>query len=424
MRKFYLITLGSGIIMAACLGACSADSDVQPISAVQESSSFRTIDDAVAIASKAATWINGATSSRAARKVDDGSVTCITSGKQFADHADTLLYVINYTNDGGFAVVGASLSLPELLVVTDSGRYDDGLREACPPCYDYLNSLQNSIVNADGLPTSPTTPAGIREEVTTSVYSQVSPRLQVSWGQRGCEGKYCPNGCAGCVNVALAMAMSYFEYPISIGVTFPDAPTSFTSLNWSEMKNHDGTTKDSINNCNDAASASAHESISLLLRELGYRHQSSYYSNGHTGTTLSNNRSLVSNLGFTISDTKDFSSSVYSDLGTGLAVVMGSMQSDGSEAHMWLMDGYKIMKVIRRMYSYTTTEDGRIIYTLESETTSYENYPHYNWGYNGVCNGYFLEGNMNLSKAYSYDNQINNRSYDFKYGNQYYVITK
>ena len=48
----------------------------------------------------------------------------------------------------------------------------------------------------------------------------------------------CPNGSAGCVPVAIAMAMAYCEAPSAITYTCPDLGAGTETLNWRIIKEY------------------------------------------------------------------------------------------------------------------------------------------------------------------------------------------
>ena len=53
-------------------------------------------------------------------------------------------------------------------------------------------------------------------------------------------------------------------------------------------------------------------------------------------------------------------------------------------------------------------------YTLTSHTMTGESHSlHINWGWNGVCNGYFTFGTYNTADSESYDTSTNTATFNF-----------
>lgn len=54
-------------------------------------------------------------------------------------------------------------------------------------------------------------------------------------------------------------------------------------------------------------------------------------------------------------------------------------------------------------------------FPIGSPSSTSKRYMHYNWGWYGNCNGYFLSVVFDTSDAYQYDTNNNTASYDFQY---------
>ena len=92
----------------------------------------RTIDEALTIAENAKGMFveQSGTRSGQARVIDKESVRVICGSKTRSNSSnisDTLIYVVNYAHDEGFAIISANLGTEALLGVTEKGNYDDAV---------------------------------------------------------------------------------------------------------------------------------------------------------------------------------------------------------------------------------------------------------------------------------------------------------
>ncbi len=318
------------------------------------------------------------------------NVAYVTNDKTRAAN-DTILYIVNYPDSLGVAVISSRRIVTPLLAVTEKGTIDD------------LSHIQNpgmKIFMEHAIAYASTAP--LEDEGRTRVGSIVDnlyeykteqestnlacePRVKVEWGQTGIYGEFCPNGVAGCSNTAAAMIMSYFELPTSI-VLNQLRPAASIALPWGEMKQHVKGTQD--NTC----AAGVHTVISFLFYELGYRSSSSYNvssAGNSTSTAVSKTRSTLSDLGFNVGTVTSYKyNALYSNLGAGVMFMYGS-SSDGGGAHAWVGDGYKGTHNVARELRKRKDE---FMWTEISRTDVTTIYNHFNWGWNGLYNGYFLDG--------------------------------
>ena len=161
---------------------------------------------------------------------------------------DTLLYLVNYADDAGFALLSADSRLRPIYAISDEGSmsfsdttYNKGLalfargveaeiRGIVVPPPIPLDSIDTGL--------DPDFPIYVRE-----IYSKVSPLLSVkqrNWHQYTPYNNYCKTtdnfpAYAGCAAIAVGQVMSYYSYPtIYGGEYFP----------WDEM--NDGNNYDKL----------------------------------------------------------------------------------------------------------------------------------------------------------------------------------
>lgn len=400
-------------------------------------SSTRSYEEAVLVARNAIGMLgDAATRSGEGRSIDFGNVKYLTSASTRNGGSDTLLYIFNYADEAGFAVVSANKATEPLLAVTEQGSYDPATADA-----DENGGFAMFMDMAEGYVSTmstelPITP-GIGGEDFMQYRNQVdtltlhiTPKITVQWEQGGYEGAFAPNKLAGCSNVAMAQIMSYFCYPTQMNITYPGASVSSLSLNWSDIKVHK--ISDDINPYCTASSAT-HTAIGHLHRQLGHLNGSVYNDNGGTSTVRSNVKNTFSNLGYNASALRSYARDSFQvQLNSDKLIYMGGQRYDTLTTgetklagHAWVVDG---------LLKHTITDADMVKYDYESEWrvldkyVTYNNYLHINWGFHGACNGYFSIGVFYCKKGYQYDNSgvvfDNSMERNYQYNIQYMEISK
>ena len=206
---------------------------------------------------------------------------------------------------------------------------------------------------------------------------------------------FCPNKIAGCGPLAITMVMTYIKPATSLSLTFPERPYDHLDIDWAEIVKHnkslgiknptDIEIASHYNNC--GASDDVHVKLGALIREIGYRGNCFYEDNG-TGMWTSDAKMMLDQMIPGQDGEYAQPSQFYDKLSSkGVGFVYGSA---GTSAHFWVADGVaNITHVITRYYNYNP-KTKECDYS-EGETRV-EKFIHYNWGWGGQCNGYFLEG--------------------------------
>lgn len=420
--KLFLSTL----LTAVLLTGCQNDGPVAPIlespCETIKVSKLRTPAEAQAIALNAIEMLNS-NKSRSGRTIDNNSTVVIGSNTSRSGETDTLLYVINYENNAGYAVVAASQNVEPLLAVTEKGSIkgqnvieNPGMKIFMDMAVAYASqpdSTRHPIFHhpKDSFEFTPEPHPGLLEQKIVTVWhanETVGPRVTVEWGQTFPEGEYCPNGISGCTATAVAQALSYFEYPPSISLNFPERTTSDITLHWPEMKRQIDSSPYNF----DRTISPYDSDLSNLLRELGYRIGMTYGVNSSSGSLINTYRATESIFNVYSNDNLYLSlynigmPHVMNALGNGIIIVGGMDNSnDGIHAgHCWIIDGYQFKWFTDEIYTrpYMGTE-----WTL-IESSEYKScYVHNNWGWNGYDNGYFSENiykttNYNFTESFAY----------------------
>lgn len=397
--KLYLYPI---IALGLIASSCNNDAVEEPQPSViakntitySPSAINRTLDEAISIANEAKGMLNNSKSSRAGinREIDltDGIKYVVSNVSR--SNPDTLLYILNYKDNAGFAVISTRRSTEALLAVTESGTYTSP--DDCDnPGFNMFMDMAIAYV-ADAPFTPPTPPTGgdqfeiqeVKREEITLVNDTLPHRVEVEWDQTGIYGTYCKNGIAGCNNVAAAMAMSYFEYPSSILLTYLGTPQNMT-LDWKNIKRHKTGVSDYCCQPN-----SPHTTIAKLLRELGHRSDSDYSSPYQTGTYPTYTHATLKKLGFKVGDLKKYySKCIRGNIDNGVIIIYGYQAPNGG-GHMWLADGYAYIK--KQMIEYVRPISSPEWIETENVISEYM-YNWFNWGWTDkdkTRNGYYSDG--------------------------------
>ena len=284
-------------------------------------------------------------------------------------------HVFNVGQNEGFVIVSGDDRTPEILGYTDHGTYDvDNL----PP--NFVNWLkcrteEISYMREHNIESSPATHS------MRSARAAVAPMLKTKWGQSYPFNMGYPevNGQAcitGCVATALAQVLYYHKYPIGNTTEIPGYTTSTHHIQMSTLQ---PTTFDWGN------MALTYNSNSTQAQKVAVSHLMFYCSTavkanldpGGTGAYsyqqlvslrnyfgYSKNAKQVSRSKYSLSKWEDM---MYEEVAAGRPVLYSGNAGDGQAGHAFVLDGY----------------DG-------------ENF-HFNWGWNGTCDGNFALTALNPS---------------------------
>jgi hypothetical protein len=288
---------------------------------------------------------------------DDYSVS-----RSYDNLPDTLLYVVNFSNDNGAVLISDNEIFRGVLAVMDNNF--DPHQEIESPEFNfflksYCESLKTNRIHSTTnfsevkqyLPTNIATSEATENWETIFVYPN---KLYCKWGQDAPYNKYCltPDGkqaVAGCLPVAVAQALTYFKYPSKIN--------DYT-IHWEHLGFEFPSTYNHA------------ESSARLISEIG-KYVQARYGEHSTGTDANKILTFFSNHGFYITKSNGFHDLMaiqnISDYGPFL--VAGRCVEGG---HGWVIDGAHVQR--------KQIDDKQTLRFLF----------HCNWGWNGKYNGYFL----------------------------------
>ena len=367
--------------------------------------------------------------------------------KSSGEVADTVAYVFNFEDEGGFAIVSADIRVPDqILAYTESGElgtYTDNpglglflenaetyIAQSIEKAEAWKDSLTQEILSKlsveeleDMLKAGRGDSSGDRgsygtETITRNIgpwesVSIVAPLLVVEWNQgngnsdlynkytksKGCNGNA---PCVGCVAVATAQIMAYWGYPTSI---------DGYSMNWTEMTKYTHDYGRRILFYNkwtgylSEAPETVKDNVARLMERIG-AHVGMSYGCETSGADSDNAINWLKSLGFEggeksgydfyrVKSSLDFRRIVYAE-GYSLKVknkFLGITTSTTyKEGHAWNYDGYVQQK--QKMETVVVSKSTGAIARGTQPVISYiyRDLVHVNWGWGGYQNGYYASG--------------------------------
>ena len=304
--------------------------------------------------------------------------------------AEPYFHIFNFGDNEGFAIMSGDDRVEPLLALTFKGELtpeteidNPGFKIAYSKMEDYYaaKTMGGPSVNPD-IPIPPRDSVQypdfelpVRyEEDTVKVYIDMPyGHCQVKWGQGEQYNRYCllPNTSqrapTGCVATAMAQLMSIYKYPNSYEECI---------FNWNHMLHSD-------------QYVDGKDQINLLMQQLGLSDNLAMrYSLGDEGSTANYNnipRTFI-NFGYANGGTKlAYSSSrATQELKNGYPFLICGNDGISSSGHMWLAHGLMELRLNTKGYN----EFDNVVL---SNSILLNYYILYNWGWDGVCDGYFLD---------------------------------
>lgn len=401
------------IVLSALMVNCTSEYNSEMTinsNCLKEKTSFLSYDEALSVAKNSISMIEnnnvvtrGKENHRVVNEKDGvftiGSSSSMTRSGDLID--DTLLYVFNFNDNQGFAVVSANRNTESLLAVTEAGSYQPGIESEVDGLNEFMRMAQEYVKDAKD--TSPMTRDSYnywRVESDTLEYSRIEAKIPVTWGQDGIAGTYCSNNAAGCGPIVMAQIMTYYQHPNSFTYTFSNRDINYETANWSQINQHVHTGSHPSTICN--GNSNLDKTIGRICRELGSKAGSSYNSNGSTSTSPGAMYDVLTYYGYTMPGfhsipTDENSFMEYLDENK-LIIMVGYRQDD--TGHFWLIDGGYHIKT----HSVVYASQDEVYWVFYYDWTVNQTYSHINWGWDGLCNGLFLYNVFNANSASEYDN--------------------
>lgn len=293
--------------------------------------------------------------------------------------ADPAFYVFNVGAGSGFVMVSASDRTQPILGYSDNGAFS--LNGAPDPLKEWLTRLSSVITAVEedrAMPASaPHRAASSGKTITKNFIPTLVPSR---WNQGNPYNLQCPtydnNGeptlsATGCVATAMAQIMYFWRWPQEPTTEIPGYTSGWnnTTVNYPALPSVTFDW-DSMTDTYDASSSEeSKQAVAELMHYVGRSVQMGYGpSSGaasvNTVNALKNYYGYDKNMYYTSHDRYTYQAwedLIYSELAAGRPVLMNGDTSERTGGHEWVCDGY----------------DGNGCF-------------HMNWGWGGMCDGYFL----------------------------------
>lgn len=272
---------------------------------------------------------------------------------------DTMLYVVNFKDSKGYAIVAADTRLGGVIAIIEKGNYspsdvieNDGLRFYMKMlCYYF-----EKYIAAKEVPITRSMNAYTEWVVT----EQVGPLTWTEWHQSDPYNRNCPtiNGQkapAGCVPIAIGQIMAYHH-----------APTSYNNnyYLWDDFGNPLETPTTTAG-CNSVAS---------LIATLGSQTNVTYGLDG-SGTSFLNSLNGFEYMGYHYEYVNPYSLDLcWNEIDHSRPFFFSG--HDEESGHAWVVDGY----MVKERVNISNPND-----------VQYQDYIHCNWGWGGSSNGFYRD---------------------------------
>ena len=318
-----------------------------------------------------------------------------------------MMYIINFDDNEGFALVSADKRTTSILAIIDEGSMTtDMLTNTENTAFNILiwQTIVMQLYEISTYKKSATTYAHIDPSQVTNY---TAPKLKTKWAQGHPYNLQSPlktdgtNGRmpAGCAPVAMAQAVSFFQTKNS--VTWSDIHGSGSSdLNWSQIiidcenwhwcvantywdwegvGNKDYSKPNQYGYGRVGEGLETTNQVAHLIRSMGAAITASYGNNSTSGNTVKALNHLSDSWGINKDDI-NINSNITNIIKQSnyLIWISATNISEGGGSHGWLIDG--------------------------GFTKSGINYVHCNFGWDGYCDGYYIINEYNLIDGPKYTN--------------------
>ncbi len=337
----------------------------------------------------------------------------------------TILYVVNFEDDAGYAVLAADSRLPvDVYAVTEKGRVDRN--DLYPDQDGEFNPLALIHASAAGhLHVTDSLGFGPNEDQFPKLHpfdtlldiwagewvttrwgpwrndKNIPIMLKTRWHQREPFNNYVKPNAAGCTTIALFQLMAYNEYPANHTINGIHIP-------YSDLKK--------IAYINSGNPVYANEVATFVLN-FHNRYMDLHFDESTLIFPTAAKKYLESvgytNVNLSKNSNKCDASTIYNSLNKGYPVLI-SAKSNGLNAHTWVIDGYI------RQYR-TGVKIGEETEHVYGRTLEIREFVHCNWGWQGYNDGYFYMGIFDSNNPIS-TNEIRKTSEDNGYYKSFYRI--
>lgn len=329
--------------------------------------------------------------------------------------SDTLIFVVNYPDDKGFALISAVDPVNPLLAYIPDGHYDPEIGTDNPGFNIFMDAAVEASAEASANITGPLKPDSTKNDphavwivdgkyrttrTTTLANDILNPKLGTDfrWSQGGIYGDYCSNKTAGCAPLAVASAMTCLlaedNKTILYRFNFDEENAELIGVYWPDIFAH----KYSIGyydfDCHASNPESVHRFIGKLCRQIGYEGNATYNTNpNRTSMSIANIEKVLKKYlnGYNVSSHTNYTADIpYTKLKNGILLMYGNTDSEG--AHEWICDGYKYTQTrtdVMESPIYPQGTNPQYNWTVINSTYNNIYYGYMHWGWGGQCDGWF-----------------------------------
>lgn len=289
--------------------------------------------------------------------------------------SDTLAYIINFDNNGGFVIVSSDNRVYPVLGFSPEGLFSLSNEIAVQ---NFISNIKSYLTyERDNSP----------QEVSESHFDGcvvISPQVKISLGQDEPWNKYVieehPDCPAGCVAIATALVMSHSQVILNYhNVKYP-MTSILKAINKGNTRNENQQSSSSNKIAGgytpipdiEYTYEQAVDSMAKIIYHIGKDVNMTYSPEG-SGAFSTNAFSLCKSLNMTIpSGYATFNiNDITQYINDDHIVYLRGSDINGKGGHAWVSDGCYFCK--------DDLDGGKIV----------ETYIHCDWGWNGVCNGYY-----------------------------------
>lgn len=333
-----------------------------------------------------------------------------------ADGVVDRIYVVNYENDGGFAVISADNRLSEILAYSDMGNIPHDIAKIeVPGVIAFLKALPDyaeretervaallndyhpypdSLPDADGYYRM-----NYRTEYGPWTDRQSGPVLTTQWDQGRPYNRLIPfcythqsQHSTGCVATAIAQIMAYHRYPTTV---HSDKLNRDVTLNWNSILSAPMLTT------GNSTSADI-EAVSALMEVIGNKVNTIYTCSGSPAYSSDVPRALF-DMGYTCDNLnyllpsntlQDYDTRKVCEKVISFPVYISGSDPSEDMGHAWVIDGdrYKSRPYLEVWDVYDI--DMNLVRTESRTMYSEMEYSevHCNWGWGSKFDGFFASG--------------------------------
>lgn len=440
MKKF-ILTLANVLLLCGCT---NREEPVVPLNDEGESQEvqIRTPAEALAIAAQYCN-ATGENDSRSEGRTVGGNSISVIQGTESRGVSDTLMYAVDFADNEGFMIVSANKAVEPILAIIDKGNYQEsiaGKNKGFEIFMEYAKKYSSNVPKKTISSSSEDFLMAEKRDTTYMTSGSWRPKVPVEWNQRWPENMFAPNLVAGCVPVAMAQVLTAIKPELSLPLTFDGRPYDTLNPNWTEIIKHKKSSETykpfdlkiqlHLNGC---SSMEYHIQIGALVRQMGVLVNAIY--NGtpddpQNNSTGANTFSGVSHVVALLPEYGYESVSprrLYEFLGDDVAMVRGKAfipYPNGQfdyVGHCWVADAtFCLTRIINIYYTYNPKTGEYESRDIEKEE---RHYVHFNWGWGGNSNGFFLENVFESDEGTTEPSFVKSR-YNFKDELEGYVIKR